>query len=598
MSAGYAALVDARLQQIAAAMAQRGARSLWGAHALLLTGTATPEVLLDVVRRGLRADARGPDGRLRAGPFEVLPAALLLRRWRDALPAAAVDLIGELMTWGVQERGNTENHWLMYYAGNLLAAEAWPHEETWWNGLPPGAMQAEASRWILETIARTARWGHHEYDSPQYHAEHLIPLIGVADHAADPQLRHQAAQAATLLVADMALEYFHGAWAGGHSREGYRQNTWTRVGPIQGLQYAYFGGVEFDAELHANAYIAPTLASPYRPPEVLAALANDRAEPRVVRKSRAPRTLYRHVEREPLPVRKYTYLSRSFALGSTRVGLPGPPTGPIDLVSWDLTWDGPQHQAKVVANHPFRGAGRFSAFLSELPQAARRSVASGKPYLQFADRLFGASPYERLAQHEGLLVALYRIPEDDEAPYVNLYLPRAVAWAEQDGWLLGDVGSFCVAVYPVGAYHWEEVREADAASIMVTHGDLVDGWLLKLEGCHPGLVLEAAEAHDAGGFGAFVERRLGAGLDLGGWPREGRVRVQSLQGRWLDVTYDGEHLLDGAPIVYDPYPLYEAPGVTAEVNTGRMVFTHGDERVELDFGIDPEARAIPMRVIG
>ena len=77
-------------------------------------------------------------------------------------------------------------------------------------------MRDEASRWIGGMIERTAVNGHHEYDSTGYHTEHVSPYIALADHAADPHLRHQAKQVLSLLVADMALEYFHGAWAGGH----------------------------------------------------------------------------------------------------------------------------------------------------------------------------------------------------------------------------------------------------------------------------------------------------------------------------------------------------------------------------------------------
>ena len=570
---------------------------MWNAHAMLAL-EPDPAKIVEIVRRGLGKDSAAPGEKMSGGPFHILPAALLLRRWEGQLPDAAVAAIKEFMTRGIHERGNTENHWLMYYTGNLLAAEFWEDEPVWWNGFSPHAVQAEAKRWILGMIERTAVNGHHEYDSPGYHVEHTIPYIGLADHARDPELRDQAAKMLSLLVADMALEYFSGAWAGGHSREGYRQNTWTRSGPIQGLQYAYFGGLEFDPDRHCNGYIAPALTAGYRPPALFADMAWDRDTPHVVRKTKAPRTIYRHVARDAEPVRKYTYMSRSFALGSTQVGLPGAPAGPIDLVSWDLTWNGPDHQAKIVCNHPYRSSGRFSAFLSDLPQRIGRGVGTGKPYLQFPDRLFGASPYERMMQHEGTVILLYRIPADDDAPYVNLYLPKGTIWNEREGWILGDSGDFHVGLRPIGPYSWHQIREANDANIMVTHGDLIDGYLLRIDSRTPGLILDAVEATDTDGFSTFCARRTRAPLDLNGWPRDRRVAVETIQGQKLEMVYDGPHRVDGETIDYESYPLYDAPGVEAPLGSGQMTFRHGSEELELDFGIDPGKPLLPIRVIG
>jgi hypothetical protein len=593
-AATYDEQVTARARKALEVTLARGANSMWGAHAIMALAP-DDEKIVEIVRKGLEVDAVRPGENLKGGPFHILPTALLLRRWEDQLPAEAMSIIKEFMLHGIHERGNTENHWLMYYTGELLGAELWEDEPIWWNGLSPRAMQEEAKRWILGMIERTALHGHHEFDSPGYHMEHMAPLIGLVCHTRDESFRHQVNQMLSLLVADMALEFFHGSWAGGHSREGYRQNTWSRVGPIQPLQYIYFGGLEFDPLLHCQGFAVPALASSYRPPALFADIAWGRDTAHVVKKTKAPRTIFRHVDRPAQPVRKYTYMSLSFALGTTQVGLPGAPAGPIDLVSWDLTWKGPKHQAKITCNHPYSHPGRFSAFLSDYPQSIGRSVGTGKPYLQYPDRLFGASPHERLMQHEGTAIALYRIPPEDETPFINIFLPKGIAWNERDGWLLGDAGDFYIALRPIGPYHWNSITEANASSIMVSEGDLIDGWLLRVEGNDIGLILEAAEADN---FATFCQQRLAADLDLSGWPRDRRVSVSTINGEKLEMTYDGEHKIDDQPIDYASYPLYEAPGVEAPLNTGKMKFQHGEEKLDLDFGIDPQKPLLPMRVIG
>ena len=92
--------------------------------------------------------------------------------------------------------------------------------------------------------------------------------------------------------------------------------------------------------------------------------------------------------------------------------------------------------------------------------------------------------------------------------------------------------------------------------------------------------------------------RPAAPVDLSDWPHPGRVALETLSETCLEMVYDGVHRIDGETIDYTAYPLYGAPGAAAEPDTGRMLFAHGDERVELDFGIDPQQTLLPMRVIG
>ncbi|MBQ34859.1 MAG: hypothetical protein QGI32_22500 [Candidatus Latescibacteria bacterium] len=593
----YEDQVQARADEMLDVVAERDRHAAWTAHALLARGK-DPARVTEAVSNSLGEVAPGDGDPAMGGPFHILPAMLLYSRWEEQLTAEAEEMIRSFMLRGVLARGNTENHWLMYYTGNLLAAERWRDETEFWDGRPPVAMQREATRWILGTIERTARIGHHEYDSPGYHIEHMMPLIGLYEHTTDEHLRTQVGRVLTLMTADMALEFFHGSWAGSHSREGYRENTWTRVGPIRILQYLYFGGEPFDPEEHLHGFGIPALVARYRPPALFARMAWERPTPQVVKKTKAPRNIIRHSDRYAGPVHKTTYMSKSFALGTAQINLPGTAAGPIDLVSWDLTWAGAKHQAKITCNHPFQGPERFSVFLGPYPQNARRAIGSDKPYLQSVDRLFGASPFERVVQHEGAAIIAYRIPEEDEAPFANLFLPTDTDWLERSGWLLGDMGDFYVGVRPLAGYHWERIRESRSDAIMVRDGDLIDGWLLRIDGPTPGLALEAAEATTVTSFEDFCVRRAAVGLEQADWPGDGRVALTMIAGDRLELEFDGVHRLNGDLIDYDTWPLYGAPEAEAEMGTGRMRFGSGEDVVEVDFGIDPELPLMPMRVIG
>ena len=260
----YARQLQERTTEIADHVAALPRHSMWTADALMARG-GDPEAVVEATRRTLGGTVAGGWDADMGGPFHILPAMLLYCRWEERLPAAAIDMVRRFMLEGVLERGNTENHWLMYYTGNLLAAERWADEPRLWDGRPPEAMRREARRWILGTIERTARIGHHEYDSPGYHIEHMAPLVGLVEHTRDEELRTQVDKVLKLLVADMALEFYKGSWAGSHSREGYRENTWTRVGPpvpSSPVNSMAKGAPKGAAPKSAAPGVAPTAAAP------------------------------------------------------------------------------------------------------------------------------------------------------------------------------------------------------------------------------------------------------------------------------------------------------------------------------------------------
>ena len=600
----YDSEVAARGDTVLQAIVDRGNVNIWNAHAFFEKDAVDHDLLSESLRDYLGISKFATSNSSAAGPFHVLPAALLYCRWADLLSDESRNAIRRFFLNATIDRGNTENHWLMHYTGNLLMAERLEDEPLMWNGLSPAAVRAEATRWITGMIDRSVMNGHHEYDSTGYIAEHVTPLIGLAAYAADASLRSKAEKMLALHFTDLALGYFHGAWAGGHSREGYRVNTWTKSGTVRGIHYLYFGDEEFDNQSHMESFVVPNLVTAYRPPAMIVSMAFERDTPFVVKKTKAPRTIYRHVERESGPVRKYTYQSQSFALGTTQINLPGFPAGPIDLTSWDLTWDGPKHQAKIVSNHPFRDPGRFSAFLSMLPHIAGRDVGTGKPYLQWPDRLFGASPFERIMQHKGAAIVLYQIDERDADPCVNLYLPKQLEWVERNGWLFADVvnheksqtDGFFVSLYPVGPYRWHEIREAVSSNIMVRDGDLIDGWMLRIEDRCAALVIEATEKTGTSDIAAFVAEKSNTVPDTRHWRSRRKIGFTTDEGDYMEATYDGAHCINGTPVDYDAWPLIDAPWVHGELGTGIVSYEKDEEAFQLDF--DVAQPLLPMRVIG
>ena len=227
--------------------------------------------------------------------------------------------------------------------------------------------------------------------------------------------------------------------------------------------------------------------------------------------------------------------------------------------------------------------GKFEAFDTKIENTSE--------FVQMLKKEF-PNIYERMMQHEGAVIVLYQIPADDETPFVNCFLPKAHAWCEQAGWILADLGGFCVGIRPIGAYEWEKIHEPGK------DGNWIDGWLLRIDDRHAGLMLEAVEMAEAGSFESYRRVRADAHFDLDEWPSKSRVAIDTFAGVRLEMTYDGPHHIDGEAIDYSAYPLLGAPGVDAPLGSGRATFRHGEDTLGLDFGIDADAAPLPMRVIG
>jgi hypothetical protein len=130
-------------------------------------------------------------------------------------------------------RGDTENHWVMYYASLYLMAQLWPGEpgSEWFTGKSSDENMREAGEWLNSWVKLTTSRGQGEYDSPHYMAMFLIPVSYLAGWAKDPAMRKRAAMMLDYLIADYAAESLDGIYAGAHSRVYERQlvEKWANV---------------------------------------------------------------------------------------------------------------------------------------------------------------------------------------------------------------------------------------------------------------------------------------------------------------------------------------------------------------------------------
>src|SRR5581483_5979209 len=84
-------------------------------------------------------------------------------------------------------RGDTENHFLMYYGSLLLMAQAWPDllDTDWFMGKSSKDIYDESKEYLDHWIDETVRNGQEEWDSPRYGYYYITPLALLAEYTKD-----------------------------------------------------------------------------------------------------------------------------------------------------------------------------------------------------------------------------------------------------------------------------------------------------------------------------------------------------------------------------------------------------------------------------
>ncbi len=86
-------------------------------------------------------------------------------------------------------RGDTENHWLLYYASLYLMVQKYPGEpgERWFNGKGSEENFAEAEEYIFDWVQLTATRGQGEFDCTNYIGVYLLALVDPAEWSENPR---------------------------------------------------------------------------------------------------------------------------------------------------------------------------------------------------------------------------------------------------------------------------------------------------------------------------------------------------------------------------------------------------------------------------
>ncbi len=508
--------------------------------------------------------------------FWMFPMVATMEAGRTGgMNAANRARIRELWRTYFPYRGDTENHWLLYYASLALAAEANPGagRGAWYNGKSSAENIAEARSYIESWIRITTAHGQGEFNSPRYLEEYVAPLALLAGWEREPRLRREARMMLDYLFYDYAVEQLNGDYGGAHSRV-YPQEA---VQPAK-TAAAAFGWLLFGLGEPQTRDIALILAmSGYVPPAILDRIAHDRSAPYVDRQLKRTRWQMRDAVADAVtiegkmagPVYKYTYMDPDFVLGSCQGG--GMP--PVQLQSWSLIWREPRPLEReniffgLQPNSSPRETTRYYGYDKwDTATYLIASQPSGKADYDSADKLEGGSPFEQIFQQGPALIALYDLPAGARFPLIDTFFSRDLARREPDpsGWIFCQGGPADFAYRPFAPGDWKPMgwtghMQGLAGWFATGYADYARGNQCLVSGAlKNGYVVQAAPARAYESFEDFkaAVRALPLRIALEPVPE---VSFTALDGKTLHVRFGELPEVNGAPVDRSAWPLFDSP---------------------------------------
>ncbi|MBL8217214.1 MAG: hypothetical protein JNK87_41215 [Bryobacterales bacterium] len=501
--------------------------------------------------------AAGPTGDM----FWMFPVTAIAYRDQGQLTPSARAALKKAWKTYMPYRGDTENHWLLYYTCLYLMSQLWPDAE-WYTGKTSAENMAEAKTWIDGWVKLTTTRGQGEYDCTHYIGVYLLPMSYLTAWAKDADLQKKATMMLDYLIADYAVENLGGIYVGAHARTDDKMVVEKWEGVAGDFGWMLFGlGPRPAAIGHYTLYYG--LAANYEPPAILQKIATDRSQPYTHYEKKRTRNRWRFADELHGPVYKTTYVRKEYAVGSDQGGV----LQPIQQHSWDVTWAVPDPrgvQNTMFALNPHSSLRELQTYFVFGPDFGVEAVVRSKKTYDSPDKLLGGSPYERIYQDKDALIALYDVPEGARFPHVNGFFSKDLREVVEDasGWIFAKGGEALLALRPLRAYEWRDIA----------------GGGRRLFSPHRknGVILQVAAAAEFASYGEF-QRAIRAlplefGFEPGPW-----VKFRNLRGAEMRFTYGVE------PVDRSKWPLFGGPFLEADVDSEQLVMKYGGMRRVLDF---------------
>ncbi len=558
-----------------------------------------------------RLDGGTPSGNM----FWAYPTVAVMLAGDRSLDARSRARITELWRTYWPSRGDTENHWVLSYASLYLAAQTCPEAgpEHWFNGKSSAENMANARSYLEHWMDVTAAHGQGEYDSPNYIEEYAIGLSLLAGWAQDPALRQRSKMMLDYILYDYAVETLDGLYGGAHSRVYPRHIIAPGRTAAAALGWLLFGLGDYEpSERQVTRHQlreelpergAKLIAlSGYVPPPILERIARERAQPYVERELKRTRWRLRHAgpdsfvigDKRTVPVYKYSYVDRDFILGSSQGGV----LQPIQQETWSLIWRTDHAVMRCptfFGTQPYASEDEGSMYFAVDPDVVTELIVRSKADYDSPDKLPGGSPYEQVMQSGGALIALQDIPATARFRHTTLFFSRDLVGTEEDasGWIFSQGGPVYIAYRPFVPGQW---KPNDWTGFLAHGGGgvLISGDFSEWGVGHRcyvstalqnGYIVQVAAARDYRSFAAFKDAVRALPVSFALAPRP-EATFTGLDGSVLHARYGDNPTVNGTPVDYAHWPLFDSPFGHAQPGERRLTLHHGAESYLLDFNLN------------
>ena len=517
------------------------------------------------------------------GPFWMFPTVCLAYTGRDLLSPEAQASIRAAWRTSRQIRGDTENHFVMYYVSLYLMNELYPDDagDQWYTGLSSAENRAEAKAYLTHWMDLATTVGQGEFNPTHYIGEYAIPLLFLKAWARDPEMSKRGHIMLDWLFAELAETSLQGVLRGPSARtdEGSVIERWN--GMVSHFSWLLFGQTPPPAAYAIWGVYFSFAGTAYELPEVIYRIAVDRKADYEHRDHKRTRRRWRFSDVEWAPIYKTSYMRTDYAVGSYQGGL----ADPIQTHVWDVTWAEPDPRGKhntMFSLHPHASGRVMQTYFATYPEPMVNAVTfEGKPSYNSPDKVMGCSPYEQVFQSLDTVIALYDIAPGERFPQINGFFSKDLKDVTEDasGWIFARGGNAYLAYRPLAPYRWIPYLHFNSGWAKQRRD--LGGRLLVSEHLKNGTVVQAASVSDFASFEAFqaAMRALPLTFTLDPVPS---VQLKTLRGKSVSFTYGKTPVLDGKPVNYAAWKLFESPHLNAELHSRRLVITHGPLRRTLD----------------
>ena len=521
----------------------------------------------------------------RGDMFWMIPAIGTYLHGKDKMSAEAKAANRNAWKTYAPYRGDTENHWCMYYSALFLAAEQWPHlpGSEWYNGKSSDENLRDAKDYLIHWMKISTTIGQGEFDSPDYFPEYAMPMILLSQFAQDSEMQKRGMMMADYIFADFAAEHLDGQYIGGYSRIYQPAVYKPLLSGASGFAYLYFGTGE---PSNMGWVVLPALSN-YRLPEIIYSIAVDRSKTYIHKERKRVRNVIRFGTEKNPPVYKYSYITKDYGIGSLQGGI----LQPIQQHTWGVRYTYGRPYTTIFGLHPYWSATEVGMFFPEEVKTLIAEVVASKGTYNNPDKWTGGSPYERTFQHKNTLIVLYDIKPGTTTEHIDGFFPRNLEEriVDPSGWIACKAGDTYVGWYPLQEYEWKEEAEANGNTL----NDIgkpqnerikeTGNWRLRSHKPQNGYIIEVRSKDEIGSFERFrseLQRHVPkAALN----PGSVSVRYATLGGDRMEFAFPEKRMLNGNRIDLSKTKLFEGPYLHAEVGSEKLTITYKNKKMALDF---------------